>query len=68
MVASSDEDQSLPAFPSVSHKQQLPQNRSMLGGFVGKEAQLTEPLEVENTHLYQEACSWVLTLEVASRL
>lgn len=68
VAASSDKDQSPPAFPSISHKRQFPQNEGMLGGFVGKEAQLTEPLEVENTHLYQEACSWVLTLEVASRL
>lgn len=38
LVTSSDEDQVLSAFPSVTHKQQLPQNRSMLGSFVGKKA------------------------------
>lgn len=51
LVASWHEDQGLPTFPSVSHKQQLPQDQGMLGGFVGKEAQLTEPLGVEKTHL-----------------
>lgn len=68
LVTSLDEDQVLSAFPSVSHKQQLPQNRGMLGSFVGKEAQLPEPLEVDSTHLYQEACFWTLTRELASRL